>query len=78
MFEIADIYKTSVCPLAKVMRTRLKKAGVKKLKVVYSKEMPITLQTSGDERIVGSVSFVPPVAGMIVAGQVINDLLKED
>lgn len=78
LFEIADIYKTSVCPLAKVMRTRLKKAGVKKLKVVYSKEMPITLQTSGDERIVGSVSFVPPVAGMIVAGQVINDLLKED
>ncbi len=78
LFEIADIYKTSVCPLAKVMRTRLKKAGVKKLKVVYSKEMPITLQTSGDERIVGSVSFVPPVAGMIIAGQVINDLLKED
>ena len=78
LFEVADIYKTSVCPLAKVMRTRLKKAGVKKLKVVYSKEMPITLQTSGDERIVGSVSFVPPVAGMIIAGQVINDLLKKD
>lgn len=75
-FEITDIYKTSVCPLAKVMRTRLKKAGVKKLKVVYSKEEP----TKNQLNIIGSVPFVPSVAGLIIAGEVIKDLInkKED
>ncbi len=72
MFEISDIYKTSVCPLAKVMRTRLKKEGIKKLKVVYSKEEPIT----NPDNIIGSVPFVPSVAGLIIAGEVIKDLIK--
>ncbi len=71
MFEVCDIYKTSVCPLAKVMRTRLKKEGVKKLKVVYSKEQPIT----NPDNIIGSVPFVPSVAGLIIAGEVIRDML---
>ena len=81
-FEVADIYKTSVCPLAKVMRYELKRRGVKKLKVVYSKELPIVHKTdSGEEtelrrRIPASISFVPPVAGLILAGEVIKDLIK--
>ena len=73
MFEIADIYKTSVCPLAKVMRTELKKRGIKKLKVVYSKELPIK---HNGQKIPASISFVPPVAGLIIAGEVIKDLIK--
>ena len=73
MFEIADIYKTSVCPLAKVMRTELKKRGVKKLKVLYSKEVPIKQE---GKRIPASISFTPPVAGLIMAGEVIRDLIK--
>ncbi len=73
MFEIADVYKTSVCPLAKVMRTELKKRGVKKLKVLYSKEVPIKQE---GQRIPASISFVPPVAGLIMAGEVIRDLIK--
>ncbi len=72
LFEVADIYKTSVCPLAKVMRTRLKKEGIKKLKVVYSKEEPIT----NPDNIIGSVPFVPSVAGLIIAGEVVKDLAK--
>lgn len=72
LFEIADIYKTSVCPLAKVMRTRLKKEGIKKLKVVYSKEEPIT----NSQNVVGSVPFVPSVAGLILAGEVIKELTE--
>ena len=71
MFEIADIYKTSVCPLAKVMRTRLKKEGIKKLKVVYSKEEPI----KNTDNVVGSVPFVPSVAGLIIASQVVKELI---
>ena len=71
MFEVTDIYKTSVCPLAKVMRTRLKKEGIKKLKVVYSKEEPI----KNVDNIIGSVPFVPSVAGLIIAGEVIKDLI---
>ena len=71
MFEVADIYKTSVCPLAKVMRTRLKKEGIKKLKVVYSKEKPMI----NSENSIGSVPFVPSVAGLIIAGEVIKDLV---
>lgn len=93
-FEVSDIYKTSVCPLAKVMRRELKKRGVKKLKVVYSKEIPtrpiedmsISCRTNCicppgaahkcTERrdIPGSLAFVPSVAGLIIAGEVIKDL----
>ena len=73
MFEIADIYKTSVCPLAKIMRTELKKRGVKKLKVLYSKEIPIK---KAGQRVPASISFTPPVAGLIIAGEVIRDLIK--
>ena len=118
-FQVADIYQTSVCPLAKVMRKELKKRGVKKLKVVYSKELPLSPRSeetetagvfcddqgktdmdhqehpetrSGDAHhsesetektllsrrrsIPGSVAFVPSVAGLIIAGEVVKDLLK--
>ncbi len=70
-FRVSDIYKTSVCPLAKAMRKLLKERGVRKLKVVYSEELPLT---SG--KTVCSVSFVPPVAGMIMAGEIIKDLIR--
>ena len=96
MFQVADIYKTKVCPLAKVMRRELKKRGVKKLKVVYSEEKPtrpiedmaISCRTNCicppgakhkcSERcdIPGSVAFVPSVAGLIIAGEVIKDLSR--
>lgn len=96
-FEVADIYKTSVCPLAKVMRRELKKRNVKKLKVVYSKEKPLRpledmalscrtncicppgAQHKCTERrdIPGSNAFVPSVVGLIIAGEVIKDLIKE-
>lgn len=72
-FEVADIYQTSVCPLAKVMRRELKKRGVKSLKVVYSREQPLTPQ-GGDPRTPASCAFVPAVAGLIIAGEVIRDL----
>lgn len=72
-FEVADIYKTSVCPLAKVMRKELKARGIKKLKVVYSKEEPIKQEERG---VPASISFVPSVAGLIIAGEVIKDLSK--
>ena len=95
-FEVADIYKTKVCPLAKVMRRELKKRGVKKLKVVYSEEQPtrpiedmaISCRTNcicppGAEHkcterrdIPGSVAFVPSVAGLIIAGEVVKDLCR--
>lgn len=87
-FEVTDIYKTSVCPLAKVLRRELKKRGVKKLKVVYSKEEPRKLHLYDEEGnpipaetkgtagrcAPGSVSFVPSVAGLILAGEVVKDL----
>ena len=91
-FEVTDIYKTSVCPLAKVMRYQLKRRGVKKLKVVYSKEEPITPQgqavddgsgktdmRSGSARrsTPSSVAFVPSVVGLIIAGEVIKDIVKK-
>ncbi len=94
-FEVTDIYKTSVCPLAKVMRKELKTRGIKNLKVVYSKEKPIKvdenlenscktnislseskIKSSTKKRVPGSVSFVPSVAGLIIAGEVIKDILK--
>ncbi len=73
MFEITDINKTSVCPLARVMRYELKKRNIKKLKVLYSKETPVK---NTKERVPSSISFVPPVAGMIIAGEVIKDIIK--
>ncbi len=96
-FKVADIYKTTMCPLAKVMRHELKKRGVKKLKVVYSEEKPIRpledmsiscrsncicppgAQHKCTERrdIPGSVAFVPSVAGLIIAGEVVKDLIQK-
>lgn len=83
VLEVADIYATSVCPLARVMRTELKKRNVKKLKVVYSKELPIkpvcqSEESPGERRsIPGSTAFVPSAAGLIIAGEIINDLTKD-
>ena len=96
-FQVADIYETSVCPLARVMRRELKKRGVKSLKVVYSTEEPITPKVPDEDGIVsagtgesvsgginprkrqtpGSVAFVPSVAGLILAGQVVKDICRE-
>lgn len=96
-FKVADIYKTKVCPLAKVMRRELKKRGVKKLKVVYSEENPtrpiddmaISCRTNcicppgakhkcTDRRdIPGSVAFVPSIAGLLIAGEVVKDLVQD-
>ena len=76
-FEVADIYDTSVCPLAKVMRKELKKRGVSRLKVVYSKEPPLSAVANDNDHgrhAPGSVSFVPSAAGLILAGEVIRDL----
>jgi tRNA A37 threonylcarbamoyladenosine dehydratase len=95
MFKISDIYKTKICPLAKVMRHELRKRGIESLKVLYSEELPMTPRTDvitckngcvcvgGTKKcaikrqIPGSISFVPPVAGMIIAGEVIKDLIDE-
>ena len=86
-FEVTDIYKTSICPLAKVMRKELKLRGIKKLKVVYSKEEPIKLETisqskeeniSRKKQIPGSISFVPSVAGLIIAGEVVKDIITNN
>lgn len=81
LFEITDISKTSVCPLCKVMRKELKARGIKKLKVLYSKEQPVdvsgksTGEDSGKRRCIpGSISFVPPVAGLLLAGYVVREL----
>lgn len=95
-FEVTDIYKTSVCPLAKVMRKELRARGIKKLKVVYSKEEPIKLDDKSEasckqncicppgtkrkctirNQVPGSISFVPSVAGLIIAGEVIKDIIN--
>ncbi len=79
-FEVTDISKTSVCPLAKVIRLELKKRNIRKLKVVYSKELPIKPKNNSDSREkrvnVGSISFVPPVVGMILASEVVKDICK--
>lgn len=82
-FEIADIGKTSVCPLAKVMRTELRKRKIKKVKVLFSKEPPIktgvTEETRGTAQrpVPGSIAFVPSVAGLLIAGEVVRDLMKK-
>ena len=95
-FEVTDIYKTSVCPLAKVMRKELRSRGIEKLKVVYSKEEPIKPDESLEcsckngcicppdtkrkctirNQVPGSISFVPSVAGLIIAGEVVKDIIK--
>lgn len=74
-FEVVDIYKTSVCPLAKVMRKELRARGIEKLKVVYSKEEPIK-PIDGEYKTPASISFVPSVAGLIIAGEVIKDIIN--
>ena len=95
-FEVTDIYKTSICPLAKVMRKELRARGIQKLKVVYSKEEPIKPMETEDiscknncvcppgtkrkctarNQVPGSISFVPSVAGLIIAGEVIKDIIN--
>lgn len=81
-FEVTDIYKTSVCPLAKVMRKELKQRGIKKLKVLYSKEEPIKPKQASiqnqetKKQVPGSISFVPSVAGLIIAGEVVKELIN--
>ena len=84
-FEVTDIYKTSVCPLCKVMRKELRNRGITHLKVLYSKEKPISAEgrTTEEEKgmrrtIPGSVSFVPPVAGLLIAGEVIRSLIQAE
>lgn len=76
MLEIADIYQTSVCPLAKVMRRELRKRNIEQLKVLYSKEEPVKKYLSIQGRAVpGSVAFVPSVAGLLIASEVIKDII---
>lgn len=77
-FRVRDIYETSVDPVARVMRRELKKIGVKKLKVVYSKEEPKKFNTTKEkcEKKIGSVAFIPSIVGLIMAGEVIKDLRK--
>ena len=85
LFEITDISKTSVCPLARVMRLELKKRNIRDVKVIYSKETPYktitNVQTSQDETfkkaIPASNSFVPSVAGLLIASEVIKDLIQK-
>ncbi len=89
-FRVADIYETSVCPLARVIRTECRKRGIRKLKVVYSTEPPLRpledpavscvselREGSARRSIPGSTAFVPSVAGLIIAGEVVKDLVKD-
>ncbi|MBQ2922896.1 MAG: tRNA threonylcarbamoyladenosine dehydratase [Tyzzerella sp.] len=85
LFEITDISKTSVCPLCKVMRKELKERGIHHLKVLYSKERPIntSARSTGEDKgmrrsLPGSISFVPPVAGLLIAGEVIREIVGVD
>lgn len=77
MFEVADVYKTSVCPVCKILRRELKNRGIKDLKVVYSKEIPKknNIETNSRQITLGSISFVPSVMGLIIASEVIKDLI---
>jgi tRNA A37 threonylcarbamoyladenosine dehydratase len=86
-FQVADLYETSVCPLARIMRKECRKRGIKSLKVVYSTEDPITTTLPPDDpawaelpegrnALPGSCAFVPSVAGLMIAGEVIKDLIK--
>lgn len=77
-FKVADIYKTKVCPLARVMRRELKAKGIESLKVVYSEEEPTTAVLSeGGRHVPGSVAFVPPAAGLLLAAQTVKDLIEK-
>ena len=83
LFEITDISKTSVCPLCKVMRKELKERGIHHLKVLYSKEKPVqtSARSTGEDKgmrrsLPGSISFVPPVAGLLIAGEVIREIAE--
>lgn len=73
-FRVADIYETSVCPLARVMRTELRKRGVERLKCVFSDEKPAAVSMDGERVVPASCAFVPSVAGLIIAGEVVRDL----
>ena len=79
LLEVSDIFKTSVCPLAKVMRYELKRRGVKKLKVIYSKEQPVKvsapLENNARRCIPGSTAFVPASAGLLIASEVVKDIM---
>lgn len=78
-FEVTDIYKTSVCPLARVMRRELKSRGIKHLKVVYSKEesiKPAEAITENGRQLPGSTAFVPPAAGLLIAAEVVKDIIN--
>lgn len=81
-FEITDIYKTSVCPLAKVMRKELKQRNIKKLNVLYSKEEPVKIKRDSEEettkkQVPGSIAFSPSVAGLMIASKVVKDIINE-
>ncbi len=75
-FAVENISKTSVCPLARVMRRELKKRGIEHVKVVYSKEEPVSQTPSGEKPVPASISYVPPIAGLMMAGEVIQDVIK--
>ncbi len=80
LFEITEIENTSVCPLARVMRRELKKRGIERVKVLYSKEEPIpsgVIDEDSGKAVPGSIAFVPSVAGLLLAGEVIKDLIEE-
>ena len=85
-FEVADIFETSICPLAKIVRKECRKRGLNGFKVVYSREEALTPAQDDDDperptgrrSTPGSVSFVPPVAGFIIAGEVVRDLVKDN
>ena len=78
-FEVSDISKTTVCPLARAVRIALRKRGINHLKVVYSKEPPVITEPTAEgesRRVPGSLSFVPSVMGLIIAGEVIKDIAQ--
>ena len=77
-FEVSDIYKTSVCPVCKILRKELRKRNIKDLKVLYSKENPMKPKQKEGEKTLGSISFVPSVAGLIISGEVIKDILANN
>ena len=77
LFKVADISKTAVCPLAKIMRKKLRSRGINHLKVVYSEEIPQKINNNIGEKLVGSLPYVPSVMGLLIAGEVINDLVTK-
>ena len=76
-FKVDDLYNTTIDPIARVMRYKLRKLGVDKLKVVYSTETPTRYSEEGDKRVPGSTAFAPSVVGLIIASEVIKDLIKD-